>query len=157
MKKIFYLLFIGILAFGSCTKQDPVEVNITDTTYDENLIGHWKATGVSYSSTLSNGQIDLNFFADGVWDFWGNSGDGTIYQHSGTYRTNSSNVINIRHSSADGNKIYNYSINNGLLTITPISGQNEIWVGVYAGGGNYITGVTSVQTPYAIITNLTKQ
>lgn len=159
MKKIFYLLFIGTIAFGSCTKQDPVEVNITDTTFDENLIGHWKATGVSYSSILSNGQIDLNFFADGIWDIWGNNGDGTEYQHSGNYRTNSGNVLNIRHNSADGNKMYNYSINNGLLTITPISGQDEIWVMKYMSGLNYGTGVESVANPlnYAIITNLTKQ
>lgn len=154
MKKISYLLFIGIIAFGSCTKQDPIEVNITDTTFDENLIGHWKATGVRYSSTLSNGQIDLNFFADGVWDIRGNDGNTNLYQHAGTYRTHSGNVINIRHSSGDGNKLYNYSINNGLLTITPIPGEDEIWVMT---NQNNNTGVTNSQTPYAVINNLTKQ
>lgn len=157
MKKIFYLLFIGIIAFGSCTKQDPIEVNITDTTFDENLIGHWKATGVLYSSTLSNGQIDLNFFADGVWQIRGNDGNNqnpSLFLHSGTYRTNTSNVLNIVHSSADGNKLYNYSINNGLLTITPIPGQDEIWNMRYQ---NYITGVTNAQIPYGVINNLTKQ
>lgn len=153
MKKIFYLLFIGILAFGSCTKQDPIEVNITDSSLiDTSIIGHWKATSLSSDSWI-NGQIDLHFFPDGYWDIWGYNGISTFYGHQGSYRTHSGNVINIIHNNADGNRNYNYSINNGQLTITPISGQDGFWV-----MKSNITGISAVTgSYYQRITNLYKQ
>ena len=105
------------------------------------------------SDNWIGGQIDLHFFADGVWDIWGFNGISTFYTHQGSYRTHSGNVINIRHSAADGNRNYNYSINNGQLTITPISGQVGFWV-----MKSNITGISTYPGSfYQIITNLYKQ
>ena len=51
MKKVFYLLFISSIAFGSCTKQEPIDVtcNCSGISVDTTLIGYWVETNPSYS------------------------------------------------------------------------------------------------------------
>lgn len=126
MKKIFYLLFIGTIAFGSCTKQDPIEVNITDSTnslIDTNLIGHWKQTNVNNpnsSSYWNNGQIDLHFFADGTWII--NYINGVQpYTNStiGTYKIHSNKYISFRGpNNLEEDRVFIYSINNGVINFS---------------------------------------
>ena len=140
MKKISYLLFIGIIAFGSCTKQDPIEVNITDSSnssnsssspiIDANLIGHWKQTNVSNpisNEFWNNGQIDLHFFANGTWNINGNNG--VSYANpsaSGLYKIHSNNYIDLGVYST--NEVIKYSINNGVLTFSSVPGRDGVWI-----------------------------
>tara|TARA_B110000902_G_scaffold206478_1_gene235276 strand:- start:288 stop:782 length:495 start_codon:yes stop_codon:yes gene_type:complete len=164
MKKISYLLFIGIIAFGSCTKQDPIEVNITDSSnsssssiIDANLTGHWKQTNVSHPTSNSywiNGQIDLHFFADGTWVISGQT-DYLNYNTSelGQYKIHSNNYIGI------GNEVFKYSINNGVLTFSSVPGRDYLWVLHYNNNNDDIMSSTMLgnSTSWAEINNLVKQ
>ena len=179
MKKLFYLLFISLLSFGSCTKQEPIDVNVNvtqDTLYvnvtdsincncssngtgslliDTNLTGHWKQTNVNSPaiSYWNNGQIDLHFFADGTWDISGVTGLLTFNlspTNQGTYKIHSNNCIDL------GDRVFNYSINNGVLTFSPVPGQDYLWLMRHVGD---IIILPSIQQPddYAEINNLVKQ
>ena len=169
MKKLFYLLFISFV-LASCTKEgddaEPVEVvctcdgatngtgtSSTSSNIDPNLIGHWKVSGLSSSSSSDNGwdngQIDLHFFSDGTWDIDGFTGLSSYPQASGTYKIHSNNCIDL------GDRVMNYSINNDLLTFSAVPGQNDIkWI-IHSDGdivfGQYLYSYT------VEINNLTKQ
>jgi hypothetical protein len=157
MKKIFYLLFIGTIAFGSCTKQDPIEVNITDSSnssdsssspiIDANLIGHWKQTNVNNpnsSSYWNNGQIDLHFFADGTWNINGNNGvNSSNPAASGLYKIHSNNYIDLGVYAS--NEVLKYSINNGVLTFSSVPGRDAVWVIDYATSNTSPTIASSSQ------------
>ena len=163
MKKIFYLLFIGIIAFGSCTKQDPVEVNITDTSsstnplIDTQLTGHWKKTNVSHPTSNTywiNGQIDLHFFADGTWII-NSQTDYLNYNstESGLYKIHSNNYIGLL------NEVFKYSINNGVLTFSSVPGRDYLWVLHFNNNTDDIMSSTTfgISTAWAEINNLVKQ
>ena len=152
MKKIFYLLFIGILAFGSCTKQDPIEVNITDSSnsssspiIDANLIGHWKQTNVSNpisNNYWNNGQIDLHFFANGTWNINGNNGVSNANpSSSGLYKIHSNNYIDL--GVYESNEVIKYSINNGVLTFSSVPGRDGVWTIIYNQTGIAASSITS--------------
>ena len=169
MKKISYLLFIGIIAFGSCTKQDPIEVNITDSSSSNStnplintqLTGHWKQTNVTNlnsNNSWDNGQIDLHFFADGTWhincvgsvNVSGTIATGDSY---GTYKIHSNNYINI------GNSVFIYSINNGVINFSSVPGLDYLWT-ISASGPTQTTFTTDYiasNSQYTEINNLVKQ
>jgi hypothetical protein len=173
MKKLFYLLFISFIAFGSCTKQEPIDVNVNvtqDSLYvdcncssngtgslltDTNLTGHWQMTNVNTINGdltyWNNGQVDLHFFADGTWQINGDSGQGGSPAYDGTYRIHST-CIDL------GSKVMNYSIVNGVLTITAIPGQDTFWV-LEWNGGAYFQNLASLNNFSDIIeiNNLVKQ
>ena len=167
MKKLFYLLFISFV-LASCTKQEPVEClcgssNGTGTSssssfVDPNLTGHWKQTNVNNPNSTfywDSGQIDLHFFANGTWHIDGISGTNNLLHSEGNYVIHSNNCIDF------GTKVFNYSINNGVLTFSPVPGQDYIWVHNYSGNSyDYIpSGSLNPQNyiSYAEINNLVKQ
>ena len=163
MKKISYLLFIGIIAFGSCTKQDPVEVNITDTSsstnplIDTNLIGHWKKTNVTNLNSNTywdNGQIDLHFFADGTWQInCVGSVNSNVGGSNGTYKIHSNNYINIQ------SRVFIYSINNGVINFSNVPGLDYLWT-ISNGGTTQVTLTTNnlaSTVDFIEINNLVKQ
>jgi len=177
MKKLFYLFFISSLAFGSCTKQEPIDVNVNvtqDTLYinvtdsincncssngtgslliDTNLTGHWKQTNVNNTNSTAywnNGQIDLHFFADGSWNIDGVSGTGNWSGNQGTYRIHSNNCIDL------GDRVFNYSINNGILTFSPVPGQDYLWL-ISSFGSTIMVPSIQQANEYAEINNLVKQ
>ena len=163
MKKLFYLLFISF-ALASCTKEEPVEclcgssngtgTNSSSFNIDPNLIGHWKVSGLSSSSSSpnngwDNGQIDLHFFSDGTWDIDGFTGLSYYPQASGTYKIHSNNCIDL------GDRVMNYSINNDLLTFSAVPGQNDIkWI-IHSDGD--IVFRQNLSSYFVEINNLTKQ
>ena len=140
MKKLFYLLFISSV-LASCTKQEPVEVvctcdgatNGTGTStsssfVDPNLVGHWKVTGLTSSNTngWNNGEVNFHFFDDGNIVYSGTSVYSGYFRSISSYRTHSSNCIQLGTGLVN---TLNYSINNGILTLTNLSGQNDTrWV-----------------------------
>ena len=159
MKKISYLLFIGIIAFGSCTKQDPVEVNITDSSnsssssiIDTNLTGHWKKTNVTNlnSNTYwNNGQIDLHFFADGTWQInCVGSVNSNVGGSNGTYKIHSNNYINIQ------SRVFIYSINNGVINFSNVPGLDYLWTINSNGGGTFTTLTTNDLASNSIYTEI---
>ena len=168
MKKLFYLLFICSVVLASCTKQDPIEV-VCDCTgssstltvsggsslIDTNLIGHWKQTNVNHPNSTSywnNGQIDLHFFADGTWDIDGYNGISYLSSDQGTYKIHSNNCIDL------GPRVFNYSINNGVLTFSPVPGQDYFWILNYDGGVNIALSYEfDMNQGIAEINNLVKQ
>ena len=175
MKKLFYLLFISSFAFGSCTKQDPVEVicdcsgsngnSSISSLVDDNLTGHWKLTNLtaydiyfdmwtnSYDTTYfwNNGQIDLHFFADGTWDIDAIDGTGGYPHVAGSYNLHSDNCIKM------GYQVFNYSINNGVLTFSSFPGQNDIRFAIDDDGNIRFVNPSQFDYTEVEINNLVKQ
>ena len=183
MRKLFYTLFISSVVLASCMKQDPIEV-VCDCTgssstltasggsslIDTNLTGHWKLTNLTsyeiypdpwtgqFVDTIyywDNGQIDLHFFADGTWDIDGVSGTNDLPSDQGTYTIHSNNCIDL------GPRVFNYSINNGVLTFSPVPGHDYLWIlganGVSISSSDVFTSTSSQYHDRAEINNLVKQ
>ena len=178
MKKLFYLLFISSV-LASCTKDEPVEADepiqvvctcdgatngtssSSSSLIDTNLTGHWKQNNVNNpyypNGYWNDGQIDLHFFANGTWHIDGMSGNGLLLQSEGNYVIHSNNCIDF------GSKVFNYSINNGVLTFSSVPGQDYIWVHRYyvpTNGEVYLyipTNDLSDWNQFAEINNLVKQ
>jgi hypothetical protein len=107
MKKLFYLLFISSIAFGSCTKQEPIDVtcNCSGISVDTTLIGYWVETnptismfiGTDFSGTYYSGQYSYggqySCDGDGHLNF---SGVDNSLRWVGNYTiSNSGNVMQI--------------------------------------------------------------
>ena len=99
----------------------------------------------------NNGQVDLHFFADGTWQINGDSGQGGYPAHEGTYKIHTT-CIDL------GYKVMNYSIVNGVLTITAIPGQDTHWIFDWDGTTGFQTLGQLNSSSYLIeLNNLVKQ
>ena len=165
MKKLLFISMIGLFAVScqpaeltcDCSGTGGGSVTVSGgglSLIDTNLIGHWKQTNVNNPNNYNwnNGQIDLHFFADGTWDIDGVSGNGNYPSDAGTYKIHSNNCIDL------GQRVFNYSINNGVLTFSPVPGQDWVWVMVH-NGGNLAVQLNDLNASsiYAEINNLVKQ
>jgi len=110
MKKLFYLLFISSLAFGSCTKQEPIEVTCdcsgdSGIDVDNSLVGYWINTdGLNQSLAIGT-------------DFSGNYYGGS-YNYGGFYSCDGNSHLSF--TSLDGIHSWTskYSISGNIMTLT---------------------------------------
>ncbi len=166
MKRLLFISMIGLFAVScqpaeftcDCTGTGGGSVTVSGglSLIDTNLIGHWKQTNVNNPNDTNqifweDGQIDLHFFADGTWDIDGESGTGELSSDAGTYKIHSNNCIDL------GTRVFNYSINNDVLTFSPVPGQDYIWIMEFNGGSIIGKPNNLSYYPYAEINNLTKQ
>ena len=120
MKKLFYLLFISSIAFGSCTKQEPIDVtcNCSGISVDTTLIGYWVETNPSLS-------IFIGTDFSGSW-YNGNNSYGGQYSCEGDGHLNfsGSGTNSINGSVSDINWIGNYTISNSgnMMQINMLDG-----------------------------------
>lgn len=166
MKKLIFICLVGLFAVScqpteftcDCTGTGgtgggSVTVSGGLSLIDTNLIGHWRQTNVnSTSGDWNNGQIDLHFFENGTWHIDGTSGVfANLPYDDGSYSIHSSNCLDL------GTKVLKYSINNGVLTFSPVPGQSYVWQMSPNSNANSTSFQNTLNQSYAEINNLTKQ
>lgn len=170
MKKLIFFCLVGLFAVScqpaevtcDCSGTGGGSVTVSGgglSLIDTNLTGHWRQTNVNNPNSSyfwDNGQIDLHFFENGTWHIDGSNGSSynALPFDDGNYVIHSSNCIDL------GFRVFNYTINNGVLSFTPVPGQDYLWL-MYGNSNSASTTVlpeiTSNNENCAEINNLTKQ
>ena len=165
MKKLLAFVMIGFFAVSCQPAELTCDCSGTAeglSLIDTNLIGHWKLTNVNNQSypnqaglyNWNDGQIDLHFFANGTLHLDFANGNGVMDYIDGSYLVHSNNSIKL------GSKVFNYAINNSVLTFSAVPGQDYIWIMDGTGRTTFINSATlnsADWAEYTEVNNLTKQ
>jgi hypothetical protein len=150
MKKLLFLTLFFSVALFSCNKEDndiTTETNSednTETTFDPNLVGHWKISNVTSNSSFEpsweNGQIDVYISEQGAYYIEVTPRELST-EHASSYGSMSTIINNSKLTIVFDNstRVFNYSVSNNTLSLSQDEGQVDIkWtVNDYGNQGFY--------------------